>query len=207
MRNLLKIIFDKSIRLEFDGIDVKFEWLLKKLGFFEKTFKVLLINNPTVAHMGLPSNPDEYIFLLSVPFIRTMDLSKTEISLLLLEDFLRLEAGLVKKRVENPELKAWLGTNFFGDDVKVKPFKNALNRLQDFMFKKGSQGFKFDEQFQITRQMDRLLKSDLKLWAAYLSLIKKIDRLIKGNLLFNDYNKYYPSPELQIQWLTPKKTV
>jgi hypothetical protein len=55
--------------------------------------------------------------------------------------------------------------------------------------------------------MDKILKSDPPLWSAYLKMINKIDGLIKNNLLYKDYNKIYPSPQLQIKWLTPKKTV
>jgi len=73
------------------GLQGAIEELFRNLGFYEKKLKVLLINTPEITHFALPANKNEYIFLISVPFIRTMDLSKLEISLIILEDFLRSE--------------------------------------------------------------------------------------------------------------------
>jgi len=53
--------------------------------------------------------------------------------------------------------------------------------------------------------MDHLLKSDPGVWSSYLKLIRKIDKLVKTNLLYKDYTKIYPSPELQLKWLVPEQ--
>ena len=58
------------------GIETTFKAFLEKNGYYEKTIKILLVNTPNITHMAIPANKDEYIFLLSVPFIRTLDLSK-----------------------------------------------------------------------------------------------------------------------------------
>ena len=68
-------------------------------------------------------------------------------------------------------------------------------------------GFNFQQQYMITKQMGEILKADLKLWNSYLQMLKKIDRLVKTNLLYDRYNSIYPSPELQISWLVPPKKV
>ena len=68
-------------------------------------------------------------------------------------------------------------------------------------------GFDFQQQYEITKKIDQVLKIDPNLWGAYFRLVNKIDKFIKSDLLYQNYLKIYPSPELQIQWLTPKKSV
>ena len=65
--------------------------------------------------------------------------------------------------------------------------------------------FLFNNNMKSQKKMENLLKSDLKLWSIYISLLKKVDALVKTNSLYSDYNKIYPSPELQLSWLMPKK--
>ena len=65
-------------------------------------------------------------------------------------------------------------------------------------------GFNFQEQYETTMEMDSLLKSDLKIWNTYLTLLGKIDQLTKTNSLYKKYSQIYPSPELQLNWLKPK---
>jgi len=182
------------------GIDVAFKNLLEKLGYFNKHFKILIVNTPNVVHFGLPAGKDTYIFMLSLPFIRSLDLTKVDISLVLLEDFFRLE-----KKVFINNLKVstnLLGTNFHDKKVKTKLVESILSNYSRVVFK---EGFNFQQQYEITKMMDRVLKSDPALWGAYFRTISKIDRFIKSDLLYQNYLKIYPSPELQIQWLSPKK--
>jgi superfamily I DNA and/or RNA helicase len=65
-------------------------------------------------------------------------------------------------------------------------------------------GFSFQEQFEVTTEMDTLLKNDMKMWNTYLTLLEKIDQLTKTNALYKKYNQIYPSAELQMNWLKPK---
>lgn len=184
------------------GLEVTFGQLLETMGYYEKKFKILLLNTPSITHFSLPSNKDEYIFILSVPFMRTMDLTKLEISLLLLESFFRSELDFMKKSVSFPELNKMIGSNFY----KKKLNKEILKKLEDnytsFVYDKG---FNFNQQFEVTKKMGRVLKSNLQLWASYLKLLKKVDDLIKTNILYKNYTKIYPSPEIQIKWLTSSK--
>ena len=69
------------------GLDESFRAILESLGFYQKKFKILLINTPTLVKASLPGSDGEMILIISVPFIRSLDLSKLEISLLLLEDY------------------------------------------------------------------------------------------------------------------------
>jgi hypothetical protein len=182
------------------GIEHAFEGLLENLGFFERKFKILLLNTPVITHMGLPTNKGEYLFLLSVPFIRTLDLSKIEIALLLLEDMLRVDDRLFIQNLKVQE--DIMNKSFYGKEVDLKKIELLLKSYSEVSMEKG---FNFQQQFEITKKMDVLLKSDPKLWNSYMQMLQKIDRLVKLNLLYKEYTKIYPSPEMQIKWLSPPK--
>jgi hypothetical protein len=184
------------------GIDAAFRNLLEKLGYYNKKFKVLVINSPNLSHMALPANPNEYVFLISLPFMRTLDLTKVELSLLLLEDYFRSEMGYFQKNLKVD--MNFLGDNFYGENADIGKIKKLVQAYNKVCFE---QGFNFQQQFSVTKKMDSILRSDPALWSAYVKMLNKIDRLVKMNLLYKGYNKIYPSPELQIQWLTPKKKV
>lgn len=184
------------------GIGPAFQGLLEKLGYYNKTYKIMVINSPNIQHMALPGNNDEYIFLISLPFMRTLDLSKVEISLLLLESFFRSELELFKSKIEFDS--SVLGTNFHGKELSLDWLNKILKNYTDIIYEKG---FSFAEQYKVTKRMDDVLKSDPALWSAYFKLLSKINGLVKVNLLYKQYIKIYPSPELQLKWLSPKKEV
>jgi len=185
------------------GLSDYFAAFLEKRGHFEKKFKILMIDTPNVYHFALPSNPGETIFLLSLPFIRTMDLSKQEICLLLFEDFLRLRLGYFEKMASSKNLDEIIGGNFSDKKLDKKIFAEVFKRYDEIIF---DAGFSFEQQFEVTRQMNEVLKADLPLWNSYVQLIKKIDELLKSNVLYSKYSKIYPSPELQLGWLLPKES-
>ncbi len=184
------------------GLDEFFAKFLQDLGYYEVNFKILLLDNSLVPHFCLPSNPNEVIFLVSAPFIRILDLSKLEISLLLFEDYTRLKMNQFKNKVKSPELEKVLGLNFQKSEFPMKVFDNILKMYDEVVFEKG---FNFEEQFEVTMKMEGILKSNPKLWSNYLTLIEKIGNLSKTNILYKDYAKFYPSPEMQLNWLVPKK--
>lgn len=177
--------------------------LLETQGHFEKKIKILLLDSTEVIHAALPSNDREFIFVLSLPFIRTLDLSKVEISLILFEDFLRARKGYFKNYVTSKELEAYMGTNFSGKPFNKTLINECLAKYNSVLFEKG---FSFQDQFEVTKEMDAFLKSDLKMWNTYLTLLEKIDGLTKSNALYKKYGQIYPSPELQLNWLKPKQT-
>ncbi|MFL5784598.1 MAG: hypothetical protein ACJ76H_08325 [Bacteriovoracaceae bacterium] len=186
------------------GLEKSFSTVLEKLGFYQKKFKILLLNNPSIVRAGLPGSDGEVILLLSVPFIRSLDLSKLEISLLLLEDFFRLEQGYFKKAVETEKFKTLPGTNFYGS-------KPDLSLVQEILSKYDKQinetGFTFQQQFEVTKKMDNFLKSNPELWNVYFQLLGKMDRMVKTNHQYKDYVRLYPSPEMQVKWLSPPEKV
>ncbi|WP_127714851.1 hypothetical protein [Halobacteriovorax sp. HLS] len=182
------------------GLEDSFKRYLEELGYYEVKFKILLVDSPNITHFSLPYRKNEILFLLSVPFIRTMDLSKLEISTLLLEDYLRIEKRYFHEMVTTKELTSVLGTNFHGKKVNPQIVKDILKKYDDVIF---STGFNFKQQFAVTKDMERVLKNNMKLWNSYFSLLRKIDKLVKENVFYDKYNKIYPSPELQINWLTP----
>ncbi len=180
------------------GLEETFEQLLEKFGHFEKRFKILLLNTTALYHTSLPSDPSGVILLLSDPFIKHLDLSKLEICLLMFQDFLRERMGQFKRKVTTNELKQELGKNFEGRTLPVKIFDQVLKNYDQVIFDKG---FTFQEQFELTRDMGNLLRSETTLWTTYINLLKKLDGLVKTENKFKDYSKIYPSPELQLNWL------
>lgn len=184
-------------------IEKSFIAFLETQGHYEKKIKILLLDSTEIVHAALPSNQDEFIFILSLPFIRTLDLSKVEISLLLFEDFVRIRKGYFKNFVMDKELENYLGSNFTGKPFDKKLIDTHLKKYNQLIFEKG---FSFQEQFETTKEIDSLLKSDLKIWNTYLTLLEKIDQLTKSNALYKKYSQIYPSPELQLNWLKPKNT-
>ena len=186
------------------GIEESLKSLIEEMGYYEVDLKIILVNTPILTHMALPSSKGEYIFVLSVPFIRTLDLSKLEIAVLLYEDFTRLKKGYFAKFVRPASFGSIAGSNFKGKKFPDQVFKSILNKYDDIVF---DRGFTFQQQFETTKELNRLFKSNMKLWNVYYGLLKKIDDLVKTNLLYSGYTKIFPSPELQLNWLKPKKEV
>lgn len=184
------------------GIEESFKEFLEDFGHYEITFRILLMDSPNIPHTYLPAGKDEYIFLLSVPFIRAMDLSRQEISILLYENFLRARSQFFEKKVTTEELKNIWGGNFHGEKFNEELFKKLERKYDRVLFE---EGFTFQEQFEVTKEMDNLFRGREKIWDAYYRLIQKIDELVKTNFLYSQYPQIYPSPELQMGWLRPKR--
>lgn len=184
------------------GLDTAFQDFLEKQGLLEKSFKILLIDSANVTHFALPTSANHYLLILSLPFIRTLDLSKLEISLLLMEDMVRADAELFKSHIR-PTAKDLIGTNYVGGTLDLKKIESVLKKYDEMILDKG---FTFSQQFEITKHMDRTLKNNQELWGTYYRLIVKIDKLVKENALYKNLARIYPSPELQLNWLTPSKS-
>lgn len=186
------------------GLEKSFGTILQNMGFYQKKFKILLLNNPSIVRAGIPGSDGEVILLLSVPFIRSLDLSKLEISLFLLEDFFRLEQGYFKTAVETEKLKTLPGTNFHGSKPDMSLIHEVVKKYDHQINEKG---FTFQQQFETTKKMDNFLKSNPELWNVYFRLLGKIDRMVKTNHQYKDYVRLYPSPEMQVKWLSPPEKV
>lgn len=186
------------------GLDKSFATILENLGFYQKKFKILLLNNPAMVRASLPGSDGEMILLLSVPFIRSLDLSKLEISLLLLEDYFRLEQGYFKNAVTTEKLKNLAGTSFHGSKPDMSMIQEVVKNYDQQINQKG---YSFQQQFEVTKKMDSFLKSNPELWNVYFRLLGKIDRMVKTNHQYKDYIRLYPSPEMQVKWLSPPEKV
>lgn len=183
------------------GIEEAFSNLLQDLGIFGKKIKILVLDSSFIFHGAIPLY-DSNAFIISLPFMRTLDLSRQEISLLLLENLIRIEQGIFE---ENLKLDFSLAsTNFEKEGINLKFIENALKRYTEVLSK---EGFSYKQQFDVTKKMELYLKPIPKLFKQYTELLLKIDSLIKKNNLYKDYLKIYPSPELQINWLIPKKII
>lgn len=185
------------------GLDKSFSTTLENLGFYQKRYKILLVNTPSMVRAAIPGD-NEMILLLSVPFIRSLDLSKLEISLLLFEDFVRLELGYFKKNVATEKMAKLAGSNFQGQKPDMSLVEELIKNYDNQINKKG---YTFQQQFELTKKMDAYLKSNPELWNAYFRLLGKIDRFIKVNVQYKDYVRLYPSPEMQVKWLSPEEKV
>jgi hypothetical protein len=185
------------------GLETSVRSIMEKLGFLQRRFKILLLNTTTVVRTTLPGNSETY-FLLSVPFIRSLDLSKLEISLLLLEDFLRSEAGHFRTNVITEKMKKLAGTEFTGHKPDLSLVEELMRNYDTQVNKKG---FTFQQQFEITKKMDAFLKPHPELWTTYYRMLGKINMLLKTNSAYQDYPKLYPSPEMQLKWLSPEEKV
>ncbi len=186
------------------GLKNAIEELFEKLGLYQVKFRVLPINSPVISHFSLPGDNEENIYLLSVPFMRALDLSKTEIALLVLEDYFRLKLNFFEKNINAKQADSIIGKNFYQKKVDLKSIEGLLKNISNLAFEKG---FNFQQQFEVTKKMDIMLKSHPVVWNKYFNLLEKIDKLVKTNALFSNYNKIYPSPEMQKNWLSPKKNV
>jgi hypothetical protein len=185
------------------GLDKSFSTTLENLGFYQKKYKILLVNTPSMVRAAIPGD-GEMILLLSVPFIRSLDLSKLEISLLLFEDFVRLDMGYFKKNVTTDKMAKLAGSNFQGQKPDMALVEELLKNYDNQINKKG---YTFQQQFEVTKKMDAFLKSNPEMWNAYFRLMGKIDRFIKVNVQYKDYVRLYPSPEMQVKWLSPEDKV
>ena len=180
------------------GIGERFKKLLEKMGFYEKEIKILFFDASVPYHFAIPSNKGEYIFLISVPFIKKLDLSQSEIAILLLENFLRIQAGYFRKNVSPADLKKFLGSNFYQKKFRRDIIDNILKNYSETIFKKG---FSFKQQFETTKRMSLLLEGKNEERNIYLNVLRKIDTLVKTNKQYKHYLKIYPSPELQLGWM------
>lgn len=185
------------------GLESSFRSLMEQIGFYQKKFKILLVDTPSLVRASLPGD-DEFTLIISVPFIRQLDLSRLEISLLLFEDYVRLEQGYFKKNVMTEKMSKLVGTNFEGTKPDVQMLEEILKNYNSQIMKTG---YNFQQMFEVTKKMDAYLKSSPEIWNSYFRLLSKIDRFIKSNNQFNDYLKLYPSPEMQVKWLSPEEKV
>ncbi len=197
---LLKWDFDKPVY----GIGVHLRKTLLQLGFVEKKIKIIYSKNDIVPHFALPSSAESYIFVLSIPFIKTMDLKKKEISMLLLEDLIRLNKNFFKKNIRSKGFKSQLGKEIVEKDAKKRmiAFQGLIDDYSDIIL---NRGYTFQQQFEVTKKMSDLLKPYPEYWNAYYQLCKKRDFLTQANTQYKKYMKIYPSPIMQLSWLKPKK--
>ena len=130
-------------RLEWDfprlnyGIGEHFKTVLEKMGFYEKDIKILFLNSSQIYHFAIPGNKNEYIFLLSLPFMKKLELSQTEISLLLLENYLRIKAKYFHKYVSPEGLNKFLGSNFYKKKFRKDIVDKILKSYSEMIFKQG----------------------------------------------------------------------
>jgi hypothetical protein len=186
------------------GISESFHSLLESMGFYNKKIKILLLNSSSLTHFALPGQEGEVIFLLSRQFIRALDLSKLEIALVLLEDFFRIHFQFLTQDLENQPslgLKVKFGASLKKENIDKTFLEKLIQSFNDFITQKG---FSFEQQFQVTTHIAKLIGDKSILMEAYLSMLKKRDILVKTNENYKNYAQIFPSPEIQLRWLNQK---
>ena len=115
-----------------------------------------------------------------------------------------MEAGYFKKAVATEKMKKLAGTSFFGQKADLSILEELM---KNYDMQINQKGYSFQQQFEITKKMDVFLKSNPELWNAYFRLLGKIQSFLKINVQYKDYVKLYPSPEMQIKWISPEEKV
>ena len=175
------------------GVSGVFERLLDKLNITGKGFKILYLNSISIPHMGISTGSD-YILLISKPFIERLDLSKQEVSLLLLEEYLRLKMNTLMNKI-NAKLNLIASNK---EEKKSALFDKYLAVLDESIFAKG---FSFQDQYNLTKEVVTHLKNDPSIAGLYRRLNDKIKKLLESDQTLSSYAKIYPSPELRETWL------
>lgn len=191
-----------NLRWDFEhadlGIALTLQKLLNSLGMSQLKVKLILLDSVEVSHIALPQKRNEYFLLLSLPFIRKMDLTKREIALLLLEEILRSDKDYFRLNLKDNRYKKYLGTKMKDKKVEMKFFNDLLDQYTQQVFHRG---FTFEQQFNVTKNMESLLRTKTELWQSYVSLITKQDLLVKSDPMYKSYGQFYPSPEMQLTWI------
>lgn len=180
------------------GITSAFNELLDQLEIKNKSFKIMLINSPVLTHFALPANINQYIFILSLPFLREAKLSNMDIAALLLEDMIRSDLGFMKKSILYQNKINILGASLKNPSINNLTFEKLLKRYDEKIYEKG---YSFQEQFLVTKETGKIVGKYKKINENYISMLSKIDIAIKSGHSFSQYNKIYPSPEMQLKWL------
>jgi len=179
------------------GLMAIFKKVLSSVGIKNQKVRILYLNSSLITHFALPEGSSGVTFLLSKPFIEKMDLTKQEISVLLLEDYLRIREKIVEKKILLKSSELLIPKNSNGKKIR-KYFFELMNIFDDVILNKG---FSFQDQFLITRKMVVFLEGEKLLRTNYVSLINKINELIRTNDSFKNYTRFYPSPDMQLKWL------
>ena len=106
--------------------------------------------------------------------------------------------------MDNKLLAKISNKSFYKKKLPKEEFKKFFDSIDHLIYKKG---FNFKEQYLITRKIVEIFREKKVYWNAYYSYLKKIDDLIKMNLMDGKYLRIYPSPELQMNWMNSKKNL
>ncbi len=185
------------------GIAQHLSEVLRKVGLIKRQYKILIINTDLLPSFALPTEKGSGYLLLSLPFMKTLDLSKNEISLLLLQDILRMDGAYLEKTLKETGLFEKVGKKMTEDEPNVSFVSDLLAHYSKNVFEVG---VNFQQQFEVTKQMDNLLKGHENLRKSYLSLLNKISEMDTQSDLFKNYNKLFPTAKMQLEWLQPSRS-
>jgi len=184
------------------GLADYYQEFLKNMGEYGVKYKILYVNSSNITHFGLPLGKDEYLFIISVPFIKIMDLTKLQISILLYEDLTRVKLKQFQSKFDPTLIAKLKDGDFYQKKFPAAELKQFMSKVDNIVYETG---FNFQEQYQVTKHLNSVFRNNKKFWQNYFTLLEKIDELVKQNLMYKNYAKIYPSPELQLNWINPTK--
>lgn len=79
------------LRWDFEKVDYGIEKDLKNMlsqyGYYGKKIKILLINSSVLTHVGLPTKKNQYLLIVSLPFVQALKLKKLKLQCCFLKIF------------------------------------------------------------------------------------------------------------------------
>ena len=192
IRNNFVLKWDK--KLPDYGLEKTFEEVFEAFGAKGFKYKILFVHTNLVTHQMIKMSENEFIFIISKIFAEQLDLTKQEISVLLLEAYVREKVK--EKNVEIGEFSPSIGKNF---KHKINDYiQGELKKIDADIFNyKGS----FDIESVILKNMFNGLSSKKVYLKNYRRMLGKVDDLLRSDVRFKYFASRYPSPEIKINWL------
>jgi hypothetical protein len=181
------------------GVSLHTQKILNQVGILEKNLKVLFLNSSFIPHLSFSNTENQFLILISLPFIKAMDLTKNQISLLIIEEVLRAQRLHLEQVLIEKDQKVMYQKKI----AKLEEVTSFINQLDEkFMKFLKSQGFSFQMLYEVTLEMKNILASHPILLKDYKELCEKKKSLVINSKDFKFYSRLYPSPEMQLKWLS-----
>lgn len=192
IRNNFVLKWDK--KLPDYGLESVLSEVFRAYGVKGVQYKILFVHTNLVTHQMIRVKEREFIFIISKTFAEQLDLTKQEISLLLLEAYVR-EVNNPKK-VEKDDFSPTIGKNFKTELNKY--ISSKLKQMDSEIFNfKGT----FESEGIVLKSMFNGLSSMKVFLKTYKRMLIKVNDLIKDDARFKYFSSKFPSPEIKLNWL------
>lgn len=157
-------------------------------------YKVLFVHTNLITHQMIQVSGKEFIFIVSKVFAEQLDLSKQEISLLLLESYVRATNDM--HRTNFREFSPKKGENL---KEKINQYiEENLKHMDSEIFNyQGS----FESEDIVLKNIFNGLSSKKNFLKIYKRMLGKINELLRNDARFKYFSSRFPSPEIKLNWL------